>query len=214
MRRKLFHLIALIVVAASGDFSVLAARAQIAPATGRPVDYQKSGIRFQIRASIKAAPDSPYGKRDNNGSRASLDVKLRISAHATESNYFGVVSETFSNFRPNEGSEEKLFWQDGRCHQRRGLPKTTVTSIDGSIETEQGQISIAARPRHLGVLLPSDEITAGTRLPNGADKNGSFIAYRSQSKSSQLLVDVKVYVVDCELAAGALSGAPSEARPR
>ena len=152
MRRKLFHLIALIVVAASGDFSVLAARSQIAPATGRPVDYQKSGIRFQIRASIKAGPDSPYGKRDNNGSRASLDVKLRISAHATESNYFGVVSETFSNFRPNEGSEEKLFWQDGRCHQRRGLPKTTVTSIDGSIETEQGQIHYSPPPSFGGAV--------------------------------------------------------------
>jgi hypothetical protein len=48
--------------------------------------------------------------------------------------------------------------------------------------------------------LPSDEITAGTRLPDGADKSGPFIAYRSQTKSSHLLVDVKVYVIDCALA--------------
>jgi hypothetical protein len=143
---------------------------------------------------------SPYARQNYDQSKASLDVKIRISAHATESNYFGVVSETFSNFRPNEGSEEKLFWQDGRCHQRRGLPKTTVTAIDGSIDNERAKTGIAARPRHLGVLLPSDEITAGTRLSYGADNAGRFMAYRSQTKASHLFVDVKVYVIDCDLA--------------
>jgi hypothetical protein len=76
----------------------------------------------------------PSSTRVNDKGGSSLTVKLRISAHATESNYFGEISETFSNLKPNEGADQKLFWQDDRCHQRRGLPKITVTAIDGAID--------------------------------------------------------------------------------
>lgn len=215
MRQLPFRLFVLIgIIVAAVNFLNFGASAQNAVTAGRVIDFQKSGIKFQIKASIKADAASPYVKRDDDQSAASLTVKIRISAHATESQFFGEVSETFSNFRPYEGSGEKLFWQDARCHQRRGLPKTTVTAIDGSIVGDNGKVGINARPRHVGLHLPSDEISAGTRLPGGTDKNGSFIAYRSQTRLSRLFVEVKVYVIDCDLAAGTSSITPSEGRPR
>lgn len=172
-------------------------------ATRHIIDFRKSGIRFQIKASVKADPVSPYAKQAYKQSEASLAIKIRISAHARESQFFGVVSKNFAGFFANEGSSEKLFWQDARCHQRRGLPKTTVVAIDGSIATGKKKISIHARPRQLGLLLPVDEIMQGIRLPqSGNDRAGAAIAYRSQSKSSHLLVDVKIYAFDCDLAAG------------
>lgn len=180
----------------------------------RSIDFRTSGIRFQITASIKADPAFSYATQYYNQGKASLAVKIRISAHARESNFFGEVSEAISNFLLNEGSPEKLFWEDSECHQRRGLPKTTVTAIDGTIAGEKGKVSINALPRHLGMLLPSDEISAGKRLPDGADKNGNFIAYRSQTKLSRLFVDVKVYVIDCDLTAGAPPMIPAKGQPR
>lgn len=177
-------------------------RAQTAPAAPRPIDYQKSGIRFQIKASIRAVPASPNIKRDDDKSAASLEVKLRISAHATESNYFGVNTETFPAFRLTEGSVERIFWQDAACHQRRGLPKVTVTAIDGTMQTEMGRVDIAARPRRIGKLVPPDEISAGRPLPAGVDKNGPFIAFSSQTNTSHLVVDVKIYTLECPLKVG------------
>lgn len=148
-------------------------------------------------------PGSPHVKDDDDKNRASLEVKLRISAHATESRYFGVNTESFSDFRLAEGSEEKVFLQESRCHQRRGLPKITVTAIDGSIQTDKGRVEVAARPRQLGRLLPPDEISAGARQAGGVDKNGRFIAYSSQTNTSRLSVNVKIYTIDCPLVAGA-----------
>ena len=201
MRKAFLYWASVIAVTAAAVFLISTASAQIATDSGRSIDYQKSGIRFQIKGSIKAAPTSPYLKRDDDRSRASLDVKLRISSHAVESNYFGVNTESFSDFQMAKGSEESLFWQDDRCHQRRGLPKLTVTAIDGSIEAEGGRIDVAARPRQLGRHLPADEISAGTPLPSGVNKTGRFIAFNAQTTKSHLVVNVKVYTIDCPLRA-------------
>ncbi len=214
MRQPLFRMVGLIgIIFAVVVFLDFGARAQSAGGVGRVIDFQKSGIKFQIKASIKADAAVPHVKHDDDQTAVSLTVKIRISAHATESQYFGEVSKTFANFRRNEGSGEELFWEDARCHQRRGLPKTTVTAIDGSIAGDTGKVSVSARPRHIGLHLPSDEISAGARLPDGSDKNGRFIAYRSQTRQSRLLVDVKVYVIDCDLTAGTPAIISSDGRP-
>jgi hypothetical protein len=181
----------------------LSARAQNAPTSGRPLDFQRDGIRFQIKASIKASPGSPHVKNGDDKIRATLDVKLRISAHATGSQFFGVNAESFTDFRLTEGSEEKVFLKETSCHQRRGLPKVTVTAINGVIQTDNGRVDITALPRQLGRLLPRDEISAGARQPGGADKDGRFIAYTSHTNTSRLAVNVKIYIIDCPLVAGA-----------
>ena len=210
-----FYFIVIGAVIASSDSLAESSSADAGGApTYRPANFQKSGIRFQINASIMADPTSSYAKQAESRNTATLDVKIRISAHATESQFFGEITKTFEDFRPNEGSVDLPFWHDAKCHQRRGLPKTTVTAIDGSIATTNGNVKISARPRHLGMLLPSDEISAGTRLPDGADENGNFIASRSQTKLSRLFVDVKVYVIDCDLTVGAPPIIPANGQPR
>jgi hypothetical protein len=138
-------------------------------------------------------------KASRDDRMASLYVKLRISSHATGSNYFGEITKFVPNVRLTKGSSEILFWQDGHCHQRRGLPKITVTAVDGFINSENGRIDVKARPRYLGKLLPADEISAGGRLPDGKDADGKYIAFRSRTKTSHLAVDVKVTITDCNL---------------
>jgi hypothetical protein len=167
--------------------------------TEHPVDFRTNGIRFKIAATVKADPIFSYAMHDYDDAEAALSVQIRISAHAQESQFFGEVAEIFSNFQVKEGSAEKLFWQDARCHQRRGLPKTTVTAIDGFITAKNAQVSIQARPRQLGLPLPLDEITQGVRLFRDFSQQNAFIAYRSRSKLSHLLVDVKIYQSNCAL---------------
>lgn len=161
------------------------------------IPFQRAGIRFQITASIKADP--AYTKQ-YDAAKASLTAKVRISAHATESQFFGVVVLNAADFSVEDGSPEQVIWRDARCHQRRGLPKETVTGIDGVIITKESKISIHALLRRLGLRLPLDEITQGTRLPRGINKDGALISYRSESKLSHLFVDVKIYAFDCDLA--------------
>ncbi len=179
--------------------------AEIGEAAGGAIDFKTSGVRFRLAASIKADPASRYAAEYYGHGKASLAAKVRISAHATESQFFGEVTSNLSDFSPIDGSLEQVIWQDAKCHQRRGLPKATVTFIDGLITSEQVKINVHARARRLGLQLPLDEITSGTRLPSGVDQNGSFVAYRSRSKLSHLFVDVKIYAFDCDLAGEGLT---------
>jgi hypothetical protein len=192
---SLRRVLVFVLVAVSGystNSSGAVERSEIVP----PIDFKISGSRFRIAASIKTDSTS---MRYYDHANASLAVTIRISAHARESQFFGEVSKVFTKFSVNDGSAEMLFWQDARCHQRRGLPKTTVVGVDGSIVGANGNINVHARPRQLGLPLPLDEITQGIRLPGGFDYNNPFIAYRSQSKLSDLLIDVKIYTFNCAL---------------
>jgi hypothetical protein len=166
-----------------------------------PINYRTSGIRFRLVASIKADSASPYAKSLNDQAEASLAVKIRISSYALGSQFFGEVTRTFSDFSPIEGSTPQLFWQDAQCHQRRGFPKATVIAIDGSVTTDRGQVRIQAHSEVLGLMLPHDVITPGMRLPAGVDKNGRYIAFRSETKLTHFLVEVKTYEFACKLTA-------------
>ena len=137
---------------------------------------QTNGIRFKVAASLSADLASAYAGQHYGSTKASLWVDIRISSEAKGSRFFGVVAKKFSNVLTARGAEQ-TYWQDARCHQRRGYPKTTVTSINGSIVTEDARkIRIYARTRQLGLPLPADEITPGrrdSRLPV-ADKIQQF----------------------------------------
>jgi hypothetical protein len=189
-------LVALTAIGVAAGTLCDAAHAQNA---GRPIDFQKSGIRFQIKAQIEPVPAPSNSKDDADRRQASLDVKLRISAHAIGSNFYGVIPQHFADFPLADGSDERLYWQDTQCHQRRGLPKIAVAAMDGTIKTKDGQAEVSAQPRHIGKLLPKDEISAASRLPSGTDKTGRFLAFRSVTSASHLSVKVTVYTIDCGL---------------
>lgn len=123
------------------------------------------GVRSQLAASVKADPASEYAMQNYDHGNASLAVKIRISVHARESQFFGEVTARVSYFSPIDGVPEQVIWQDARCHQRRGLPKETVTSIDGLITSENVQIRVQARARYLSLRLPLDEIISEQGFP-------------------------------------------------
>ena len=162
------------------------------------------GIRHILYVTIKSDPDSRVLQQSSDEPiTATLTVKTRISAHSQETNFYGDVPATVSDFDPIKGSREQEVWKDAQCHHERGFPKITVINVDGSIINAQKSLPIAARFRWLGRLLPGDEVMAGKRLASGSDDVGPFIATRTETKQSRLFVDLKLYILPCTITVGA-----------
>jgi hypothetical protein len=183
----------------SGLFAGILLLAGPAAASGSAAAAPAGGIRFQIDASIKAAaPARPIYKRG----KASLSVRIRISSHATGSQFYGEVTRLFSNVSLADGTPAQTFWRDDACHQRRGLPKTTVIAVDGTVSDGEARYDVHAVARQLGLRLPEDEVAAGSKLPPEFDGRQLSIGFRSETKASLLLVDVKIRQIDCEVPGG------------
>ena len=159
--------------------------------------FERNGVRHVISASVGVDPAhqaTTYGGER----RLALTLSVRISDHAVESEFYGQVPVTFSDFTAKQPPAERVVWENDRCHQKRGLPKMAVTEIKGEIKNgEEPSNAISARARHIGLLLPSDEVMAGTRLPDGRDQIGPFMAIRTQTSRSHLIVDLKLYILGC-----------------
>lgn len=159
------------------------------------------GIRHVITGSIKADPGYA-GKTYEAKDRATLIAMVRISDHARESQFYGDVPATLSDFPIATGSPEQEIWADSTCHQRRGVPKFAVVAIDGFIAAGQGRISVSARPRHIGLHVPPDEISAGRRLVDGVDATGAFTILRAETSQSHVAVDLTLRTLNCDITAG------------
>ena len=158
------------------------------------------GLRHVLAVSIKSDPASPLFPPDSKESRrATLTVKIRISAHSREANFFGDVRTTLSDFDPVEGSRQQEVWKDASCHHERGFPKITVLDVGGAIATGQKKHVIAARSRQLGLGVPDDEVMQGRRLASGVDDVGHFNETRTATRFSRLFVDLKLYILPCNL---------------
>jgi hypothetical protein len=166
-----------------------------------PTGVPQTGIRNVLKIAIKAEANSRFLQQDPSAAEtATLTVKIRISAHSQEANFYGDVPTTVSDFDPIKGSNEQEVWRDGQCHHERGFPKTSVINIEGSITSGQKKLPIAARYRWIGLLLPEDEIMPAKRLDGGTDAIGPFTATRTETKLSRLLVDLKLYILPCSFA--------------
>ena len=173
------------------------------PSYGRTAEI--SGVRDILYVAIKSDADLSVPKQNSNDARsATLTVKIRLSAHSKETNFFGDVPATISNFDPTKGSREQEVWKDATCHHERGgFPKMTVISVDGFIMDGEEKRPIAARYRWMGMLLPGDEVMPAKPLIRGADDIGPFIATHTETKRSRLAVDLKLYMLPCTLSASA-----------
>ena len=162
------------------------------------------GIRHVLDISIKSDPNSTFLKQSSDETyTATLTVKVRISAHSQETNFYGDVPVTVSDFDPIKGSREQEVWRDAKCHHERGFPKITVINVEGSVANGKNMIPIAARYRWLGLLLPGDEVMASKRLDGGTDKIGPYTATRTETRKSRLFVDLKLHILPCDLTASA-----------
>jgi len=169
------------------------------------VDAKISGVRNILYIAIKAEPHPDAPQRTSKGPHsATLTVRIRLSAHSQETNFFGIIPVTVSNFDPFKGSPEQEVWKDAACHHERGgFPKMTVITVDGIMIDGQKQHPVAARFRWIGLGLPEDEVMASRGLVLGSDDVGSFISTRTQTKTSHLAVDLKMYTLPCSLSVNA-----------
>ena len=161
------------------------------------------GVRHRIDVTVSAEPDAPILSR-LKGAKGELSFTVRLSANSKESKFFGMLRPSFPDIVVPDGAGKPLvqqtkLWEEEVCHQRRGLPKVTVTQLGGHFAEGEGRIEISAINRHIGVLVPPDELTPGIKLDPGSDGFGLFYAFRAQTRNSRLNVDVKIYPIDCFL---------------
>ena len=161
------------------------------------------GVRHRIDVMVSAEPDAPVLSRLKGG-KGELSFTVRLSANSKESKFFGMLRPSFPDIVIPDAAGKPLvqqtkLWEEEVCHQRRGLPKVTVTQLGGHFAEGEGRIEISAINRHIGVLIPPDELTPGIKLDQGSDSFGLFYAFRAQTRNSRLNVDLKIYPIDCFL---------------
>ena len=169
-------------------------RAEVAtPSAASP-----SRVRHVLKASLRFEANSPFAKAKDGQLQARLRVSVRISDHAPDADFFGVVAVDFTEADLLQPMPEKTIWQAGNCHLDRGWPKITVTGIEGTVSDGQAKTSIAAIPRHIGKLMPADEIVVAKRLPRA---NGIFdgLEIRAETKATRLVLDLQLTAVRCKL---------------
>lgn len=161
------------------------------------------GVRHRIDVTVSAEPDAPVLSR-LKGAKGELSLTVRLSANSRESKFFGMLRPSFPDIVVPDGPgkplvEQTKLWEEDVCHQRRGLPKVTVTQLSGHFAQGEGRIEISAINRHIGLLVPPDELTPGIKLDQRSDGFGPFYAFRAQTRNSRLNVDLKIYPIDCFL---------------
>lgn len=161
------------------------------------------GVRHRIDVMISAEPDAPVLSR-LKGAKGELSFTVRLSANSKESKFFGMLRPSFPDVVVPDAPGKPLvgqtrLWEEEICHQRRGLPKVTVTQLGGHFAQGEGRIEISAVNRRIGLLVPPDELTPGIKLDQGRDSLGLFYAFRAQTRNSRLNVDLKIYPIDCFL---------------
>jgi hypothetical protein len=169
-------------------------------ATG-PLGPAKRGIEHVLYLSVKSDPASPLLTEANGKDvSAKVIVTMRISAHSQETSFFGLVPAYVSEFDLAKGSKDQIVWRDGKCHRERGIPKISVTKVEGQATSGQQKHAISARWRIIGMFLPRDEVTTSRRMgETSTDNIGSYFTMRTETKQSRLLVDLKLYTLHCDL---------------
>jgi hypothetical protein len=166
------------------------------------------GVKHVLYLSIKS--DDP-GLRTTDGAsaqdiqasketpKATLRVVVRLSDHSQETSFFGDVPASIANFDLAKGSPEQQIWQDERCHHERGFPRMLVMTVDGLIAHGSEKQAVEARRRHIGLPMPWDEILMASALQFSTDDRCRFIETGTQTKESHLVVDLKMYMLPCEV---------------
>ena len=184
--------------------------------TGNSPQSSPPGVKHVLYLSVKsddpglqtadnaAAPKDQGAKETNKETpKATLRIIVRVSDHSQETSFFGDVPISIANFDLAKGSPEQQIWQDERCHHERGFPRTLVMTVDGVIvhgsDKQSDNQLVEARRRHIGLPVPWDEIMMASGLQFSSDGRGRFIETRTQTKESHLSVDLKMYMLPCEV---------------
>lgn len=170
--------------------------AQVAQAQGNLPNT--AGVRHVLKASLAIDARSPHANVDG-GLDADLRASIRISDHSPEADFFGTVVVDFSGRDLISPPPARTIWEAARCHRNRGLPKITVTGIEGKISTGSETSQIKAVSRRIGKRMPDDEIIVTSRvLKAGADRM-SEIGIRAETKATRLVLDLRLTSLPCTL---------------
>jgi hypothetical protein len=184
--------VALKIIASLG--SVILAACGFAAAQG--ISGEPPLIKHALYLSIKS--DNPE-LQNGEPAKATLMVIVRLSDHSRETNFFGDVPATITDFDPAKGSHEQEVWQDESCHHERGYPKMTVIAVNGLIAQEPQKQTVKAEFRRRGLPMPRDEVMMAQPLKFGADGRGSFLGTLTATKLSRLSIYLKMYILPCDL---------------
>jgi hypothetical protein len=159
------------------------------------------GVRHAIIAAVEADQDATAAKRDVEARNATVDIQVRVLDYALDHRFYGVVDGKFSDFDRGSGAKEQEIWADRECHQYRGLPRIWVLAINGRIPRGETVLDIAARPRHVGELVPKDEvITQKDRNVEFDDPNQSVVIF-ARTTESRLSIKLTLKSTKCRLSA-------------
>jgi hypothetical protein len=167
----------------------------IGAAAAQSSGADRLGVRNFITATVSRVAGAGNGDADQRIS--DLLTVVRISNHARETQFYGDVPVPVATLDPLEQAPEQKIWEDGRCHQRRGLPKASVISVSGTYERDQSHLEAVLR--HIGLKLPADEIMPGQSLIAGRDSAGRYSSSQTRTSRSHVAILLKMYVIDCIL---------------
>src|SRR5262249_27578646 len=153
-----------------------------------PAASEATGIRHVLKASLSVDPSSPYAKPQHGPMQADLHATIQISDHAPGLNFFGLAIALFAYRDPGAPQAEQTVWEARRCHRDRGLPKISVLRIDGIVADGDVKTTIAAAARHIGKLMPADEITVSKPLFRAPGSPPGDIAIQARTKISRWIV--------------------------
>ena len=172
---------------------------QGASGQGLNANSNETGVRHAIIAAIEADQGADAAKRDVEARNATLDILVRVLDYASDSRFYDVVDGKFSSFDPGKGAEAQEIWADRKCHQNRGFPRIWVLAINGRITRGETVFDVAARPRHVGQLVPKDElVTQRDRNVELNDPNQNLVTL-VHTTDSRLSVKLTLKSTKCRL---------------
>lgn len=158
-----------------------------------------TGVRHVIIATVEAGRDTAAPKQDAEKRSATVDVMVRVLSYASDYRFYGVVDGKFSDFDPDSGAKAQEIWAEGKCHQDRGLPRLWVLAINGKITRGDRTFDIAARPRHVGELVPKDEVvTQRDRNVEVNDPNQNLVTL-ARTTESRINITLNLKSAKCRL---------------
>jgi hypothetical protein len=168
-----------------------------------------TGVRHAIIAAVEADQDTAAAKRDGEARNATVDILVRVLDYAPDYRFYGVVDGKFSDFDPGSGAKAQEIWADQKCHQYRGLPRIWVLAINGRITRGETVFDIAAQPRHVGELVPKDEVvTQKDRNDVERDDPNQSVVTLARTTESRLNVKLTLTSTNCRLNGGGSAREP------
>ena len=158
-----------------------------------------TGVRHAISVSVELDRGTFASKENVAELAASIRIAVRVLDYAADSRFYGVVNGDFSDFDPSKGAVTQEIWADRKCHQNRGLPKIWVLAINGRIAQGARISDVSALPRHIGQLIPDDEIVVQKDRRLNAEDPTQTLAIQVKTKKSRVSVTLMVKTARCHL---------------